>query len=95
MNFVSMVRVHPSGVWTLFEVVDGNETLLAEVPDENAHDVRVTLTATDHVVAASVGFVSVTVVHDPIPVGTEVGVLARGEGAGQCSWDDVNVQRAN
>jgi hypothetical protein len=95
LNYLSMIRVHAFGVWNIYEVVDGNELLLAEVPDENSNDVRVTLTATDHVVAASVGFASVTVVHDPALEGTKVGLVARGEGAGQCSWDDLNVQRAN
>ena len=95
LNFLMLTRVNSFAVWNLVEVVDGKEHLLIKIPDSGDHDVDVSLTATDHVVAASVGFKTVRIVHETAPQGTRVGLLSRGEGAAECSWDDFTAQRAN
>lgn len=95
LNFLLLLRVNPYAVWNVVEVVDGNEHLLFKVPDSGNHDVDVSLTATDHAVAASVGFQTVRIVHDTALRGTRVGLLARGESAAECSWNDLTAQLAN
>jgi len=93
LNFVMLYRVNPFFVWNLVEVVDGNETLVTTVLDADQHDVDVSLTASDHVIAASVGFTTVTVVRDTAPHGTRVGLVSRrGERASECSWYDLRVE---
>jgi len=92
-NFVMLFRVNPFLVWNLVEVVDGNESLVTTVLDVNQHDVDVSLTASDHVIAASVGFTTVTVVRDTAPRGTRIGIVSRqGERTSECSWYDLSVE---
>ncbi len=93
-NFLALYRVGPYAVWNLVEVINGEEHLLSSVPDPGHHDLDVSLTATDHVVAAAVGFMTVTLVHETVPQGTRVGILARGDQAKECSWDDLLADRA-
>lgn len=93
-SFVALIRVHPFGVWNLIEVVDGAETILATVPDSNARDLDVSLTVTDRVVKASVGFSTVSLAHDVTARGTRVGFIARGDDSDGCSWYDVRTQQA-
>ncbi len=95
LNYVGLIRVNAFAVWNLIEVVNGEENVLAKVPDQDTQNVNIALTATDEVVSASVGLSPVTIVHPLAPKGTKVGFIARGEGAEQCSWDDVTAQRAN
>ena len=95
LNYVGLVRVNAFAVWNLIQVVNGEETVLSKVPDDDAQNVNVTLTATDGVLSASVGLNTVTLIQSPTPDGTRVGLVARGEGAEQCGWDDVTAQRAN
>lgn len=94
-NYMGLIRVSPFAVWNIVEMVDGKETVIGKVPDEDANNSNVTLTATDSVVSASVGLKTVTIVHESAPAGTRFGLIARNEGAATCSWDDVTAQRAN
>jgi hypothetical protein len=93
-NFLLLVRVNAFAVWNLIEVVDGKQTMLMKVPDSDRHDLDVSLTATDHVIAASVGFDTVRIVYETALQGTRIGLFSHGEGS-TCSWTDLIVERAN
>lgn len=90
-NFVMMFRVNPYAVWNVVEVVDGAETVLMTVDDVGSHDVDVSLTASDLVIRASVGFSTVSLVYDVAPQGSRIGLIARNEDS--CTWSDVRAEQ--
>ncbi len=93
-NYTALVRVPGFAVWNLIEVVGGTERILTTLPDITDNNVGVGLAVADDVVVASVGIRQASVVERSSLTGTRVGLIAKNEEAGMCTWDNVGSQEA-
>ncbi len=90
-NYVAARRAPVLGKWVLFAVRGGQETVLAELPDDGSAAFNVRLDSASRAVTMTVSGKSVTAIDPTEPSGTSVGLLAAENGVLTCAWDDVRV----
>ena len=90
-NYLTLVQVPQYAVWNLEQVKNGQETVLAKVPDLQDSNVTVRLETGSRVVTATVGLASATVVLPTDLSAAPVGFVAIDKESIGCTWDDVWV----
>lgn len=90
-NYLTLIQVPKYAVWNLEQVKDGQETVLAKLPDIPDQNVGIRLETGSRVVTAMVGLQTATVVLPTELSAAPVGFIGIDKDATGCTWDDLWV----